>query len=282
VGFGTRPGYAGTTLTKTGDGALVIARGGIQGYSADTTIDIQQGRVEFNSNENTHYANYYLDADLRHGRPSVTGQYLTVQVADGAEVAFHAYTYPIDENWWNGGDYGPDSMHEIEQLDAAGTVRLGGLWTPSDDAWDQAYYDLFESGMASPTGDGPSLEPETALARQARLDVAGDLTLHATSALEIVLGADSALDPWQVTVGGTLTQAGELVIIDDGTLGVGEFNLFDAGAFAGDFDALVLPAGWTGTYSPIDGELSITAVPEPGAMSLLAIGGLGALLRRRR
>ncbi|MFP3937999.1 MAG: PEP-CTERM sorting domain-containing protein [Phycisphaerae bacterium] len=274
VGFGTRSGDTNTTLTKTGDGALVIARGGIQGYETGTTLDIQAGRVEFNSNEATNNPNYYCGGN---------GQTLNIDVAAGAEVDFHAYSYPIENNWYTGSSYGPESTHEIKSLDAAGTVKLGGLWSPSSDQWDTDYYNLFEAGTSSPTGYGPDLRPETANAGDAKLDLTGDLTLAETSLFKIILGADSAGEDWQALIGGTFSQAGDLQIVSDGTLDVGTYDLFDADTFSGSFANLVLPtSAWDGSYDETNGILSVTAVPEPMTLAMLGIGSLAVMLKRKR
>lgn len=263
VGIGTRKGSTNTTLTKTGGGALVVARGGIQGYEVGTTLDIQEGRVEFNSNPDQVTPTYYAGGQ---------GQTLHIDLAEGAEIDFHAYTYPIETNPWSGstGNYGPASTHGIASLDAAGLVKLGGLWSPSSDAWDQAYEAVL-TGIA----------PETANAFDAVLDVAGDLTFAATAELQIILGTTEAKSGHErITVDGTFTQAGMLTIIDDGSMDIGSYDLIGAGSLAGSFQ-LNLPAGYQGDYDPTTGVLDITAIPEPTGLLLLASAG-SALLRRRR
>ena len=179
------------------------------------------------------------------------------------------YTYPFTWTTWAVKSYGPESMHGIKSLDAAGTVRLGGLWKASDDALDQEYEALLTS-----------IRPETASARDARLHVDGNLTLHATTDFQVVLGAASAAEDWRGFIAGAFTQAGTLTIVDDGTLDVGTYDLFDATSFTGGF-ALSLPLGWDGSYDASTGVLEIAAVPEPAAVVVLA-GGLVALRRRRR
>ena len=53
------------------------------------------------------------------------------------------------------------------------------------------------------------------------------------------------------------------------------------GTLTGTFDSPVLPAGYSLDYG--DGtDSQVTLVPEPGTLALLGLGGLGALLRRRR
>ncbi|MGC9453936.1 MAG: PEP-CTERM sorting domain-containing protein [Phycisphaerae bacterium] len=255
VGFGTRAGYTNTTLTKTGDGALVIARGGIQGYETGTMLDIQAGRVEFNSNEATNRPNYYCGGN---------GQTLQIQVAAGAEVDFHAYSYPIENNWYTSSSYGPESTHEVKSLDAAGTVKLGGLWSPSSDQWDTDYYNLFEAGTASPTGYGPALQAETANAGDAVLDVSDNLTLYGTSDFQILLNSDTGST--KVTVGGTAAVAGGLDLSLDSSYApsFGDvFTLFDAGTLAGQFATV---AG----VSIDGGDKALAVTYDTGADEVLA------------
>ncbi|MBE3069787.1 MAG: PEP-CTERM sorting domain-containing protein [Planctomycetes bacterium] len=43
-----------------------------------------------------------------------------------------------------------------------------------------------------------------------------------------------------------------------------------------------LPWRWQSNMGPYENRIQITVVPEPATLSLVALGGLGALLRRRR
>ncbi len=81
--------------------------------------------------------------------------------------------------------------------------------------------------------------------------------------------------------GGTL----EVALIDGYSPALGDkFDLFDWQAKTGEFDNLVLPAlssglSWDATRINVDGSLSV--VPEPAMLSLLILGGLTSLRRRR-
>ncbi len=252
VGFGTRRGAdAAATVAKLGDGTLVIGRGAPQGYRPDTTLDVQAGSVEFNSDPTQEDANYYLSTE--------SGQNLAVQVADGAAVEFHSYTWPLDENWWTGESYGTDNLHRIVSLDAAGRVKLGGV---DKRDWNG------------------TIGPETAGAAEAMLQISGDATLSDTALFEIVLGAASSAKAVQAEIGGVFSQDGALAVLDDGTLAPGSYNLFDAESFAGDFDQLLFPtSAYQGSYNPADGVLTITQVPEP---VLIALAPALVFFRRRR
>jgi len=259
VGFGdSRNTVVGSTVTKTGTGTLMIARGGIQHYAPGAALDIQQGTVEFNSNPTQTDPTFYST--------SAAGQNLDVQVSNGAAAKFHSYTWPYATNWWEASDTRVDNQHEIEALTSSGTVTLGGLsgYTPRG-------VDL-ETDLAV---------PETAGMSDAFLEIADDATFTGTSLIEIYLSAADAADDFQVDVGGTLSQGGLLSILDTGDLAVGDYDLFDASTFSGAF-SLQLPGYITGSYNDTTGVLSITQViPEPASAALVA-AGLGLVLLRRR
>lgn len=259
VGIGSRAD--GTTMVMTGGGSLVVARGGVQGYRPGSVIDVRHGRVEFNSNEAQTDPNRYLRG--------AAGASLQLLVSATSEVDFNAYTYPYPDNHSNGSTYGVDSLHQVQSIDARGKIRLGGLWSPSADQLDIDYHDLLEA-----------VKPETADARDARLEVMGDLVLHPTSTLEIVLGGENRADAWRVDVAGAFAQCGVLSIIDDGTLAHGTYRLFDDDvAFSGGF-TLELPPGFTGSYDNSTGALTITTVPESvSRTTVFASGGTGARAR---
>lgn len=113
---------------------------------------------------------------------------------------------------------------------------------------------------------------------------AGALSLQNTAVVQMEL---SGLGVDNITVGGLLTYDGTLAITLVGGYRpeVGEtFALFDAGSVAigSQFDAITFNrTGYAGEMNYATGVLTITAVPEPSTLGLLAVAGV-ALLRRRR
>ncbi|MFW5839574.1 MAG: PEP-CTERM sorting domain-containing protein [Planctomycetota bacterium] len=258
VHFGTyRGATAGAVLTKIGQGELIIARGGIQGYIDGDRMDIQAGTVEFNSDPGQPDQHYYTNA--------ASGQNLEILVADGAAVKFHSYTWPYDTNWAASqygtpsvDDYGTDNTHRIKSITAGGYILVGGLTQTQAN----------------------NLPAETAAANDAKLYVKQDVALTASAVLEIVLGADDLSDDFQVLIDGMFSQNGTLKITNAGNLGVGQYDLFDAGTFTGSF-AVVDLGGFVGAYDNTTGVLDIQAIPEPATMGLLAGGCLYVIHRRR-
>jgi hypothetical protein len=257
VGFGDgRSTTSGSTLTKVGDGALVIARGGIQHYAPGALMDVQEGAVEFNSDPTPNgQPTYYAT--------SAAGQNLEIDVATDAAVAFRSYTWPYSTNWWTGSSYGTDNRHRIKSLSSDGAVVLGGLspYTPRG-------VDL----------DTDLDVPETAGLSDAFLEISDSATFNGI--VQILLDASDSVDDYQVDVDGLLSQNGALEILNAGALDVGTYDLFDANSFSGSF-SLLLPTGYFGSYNNSNGVLTITQVPEPATLMLLALA-MGAILALRR
>lgn len=122
------------------------------------------------------------------------------------------------------------------------------------------------------------------------LTVDGDFALDASSIIEIELGGLSRGDEYDALVitgnavfHGTL----DVSLFNGFSVNVGDaFDILDFASVSGEFSELILPELEEGVYWDTSrlyttGEVSVTDVPEPGTMTLLALGGL-ALIRRRR
>ncbi len=256
VGFGTQRAEANTTLTKTGAGKIVIARAGIQGYGSNTTLDIQDGWIEFNSDATQQEANYYL----QNTSSSAT---VKLEVAAGGGVAFHAYTWPDNTNWWSGsgGTHGVDNRHQVASVNASGTVRVGGLWSPTADSWDQYYQTQMDS-----------LAPETATEGDAFVQVSGSFTLASSALLDVTLGSVTPA-AGKIDVGGSASLDGVLALTlesgYDPSLGT-DLLLIDSSARSGIFDQVqgVLFAAGKALAVTYDGNQVWVTVAKPGDMNL--------------
>jgi autotransporter-associated beta strand protein len=139
---------------------------------------------------------------------------------------------------------------------------------------------LTVNGILAPGGDALDT---------ARFTVNGNLTLGGGS--ESVFQINGLTDGTQfdaVTVGGSLTYGGTLTLNFGFAPVVGTtFDLFDFTSRAGtsEFSAInFVNTGYAGTFDYTTGVLTVTAVPEPGAITLLAAGAAAFTVfgRRRR
>lgn len=147
-----------------------------------------------------------------------------------------------------------------------------------------------QSGAGNFTGTGTvyyvgDLRPGNS---PAAVSYAGDLVFGGASKLVLELGGLAEGAQYDhVSVDGTLAEDGTLDVVLYGgfTPGVGDtFDLIDAGAVTGSFDAVNLPAlggglGWDTSQFASKGTVSV--VPEPATGALL-LGGLVLLGIRRR
>jgi autotransporter-associated beta strand protein len=118
------------------------------------------------------------------------------------------------------------------------------------------------------------------------LDV-GSLTLAggSTSLFDITGPGDgSGANADEILASGAVTFGGVLELNFGGNYGDGAWDLFDFATSAGDFASINDVSGnYVGlNFDPSTGILSTSPVPEPGAVGLLALGGIAMLVRRRR
>ena len=111
------------------------------------------------------------------------------------------------------------------------------------------------------------------------LHVSGDASFDNGSTLDVEIGSLSACDLLAITGNLSLATTGAGVTLNvtgtaDGSLYM--IATFD-GSRDGEFTTLNLPDGYTIVYN----DHSIQLTPEPATLVLVALGGLGALLRRK-
>ncbi len=147
-----------------------------------------------------------------------------------------------------------------------------------------------QSGAGSFTGTGTvyfigDLRPGNS---PAAVSYGGDVAFGGASSLLLEIGGlVSGAQYDHLDIGGALHANGDLVLalLDGFTPQFGDtFDLFDVGAFAGDFDTISAPAlsdGNAWDFSALKTTGSVTVVPEPGVGALL-LSALGFLGMRRR
>ena len=121
------------------------------------------------------------------------------------------------------------------------------------------------------------------------IDLEGELTIYEYEGLtETVGGTDIkwTITGWHQTILAGDIVGNELVVVPTGTYRpfVGDPDVNNVEVFDGDLDTEVLGYTFTGAAGDIGSGtvLGVHLVPEPGTMVLLALGGIGTLIRRRR
>jgi len=121
------------------------------------------------------------------------------------------------------------------------------------------------------------------------IDTDGGLTLYEYDGLaETVGGIDIkwTLTSWHQTILAGDIVGNELVVVPTGTYRpfIADPPVNNVEVFDGNLDTEVLAYTFTGLAGDIGSgdTLGVTLTPEPATMSLLALGGLGVLARRRR
>ncbi|HEY4415953.1 MAG TPA: autotransporter-associated beta strand repeat-containing protein [Verrucomicrobiae bacterium] len=130
---------------------------------------------------------------------------------------------------------------------------------------------------------GASLAPGTA-STTGTLTIGGNLALVAGSSASVKISMDGGASNDTVTVVGSVTYAGTLVVTHTGTsplVNGTQFQLFTAGSHTGNFanaaSVAILPSG-TGTFDPSTGKLTITASGVPFSFNPVTVSGGNLIL----
>jgi hypothetical protein len=120
------------------------------------------------------------------------------------------------------------------------------------------------------------------------LKFGGNLSLSSSATVRMELGGTLRGAQFDaVEVAGTLLYAGtlEIVLVNGFVPAIGStFDLFDGFASqSGNFSSITFSSpDRAGTFNPATGVLTVSEVPEPGALGLVAIGFAMLGFRRRK
>ena len=237
------------------------------GYASSGTLNMGGGEQSTYGNNNP--GETYLS-----GTAAVTYDFLNVQVWNyhlSGSASFNGNNLYLSRNggWLNGAgttngiDGSGVIMHDSSTM-AAGNITLGL------DAGFAARLIMRDSASVTTTGNlqiaaGNTGAVKVTVSKNASLDVGGDVAITTDA---------------YVQTGGTVTVAGDLTFSGTGLLYVGGGSW----TLAGDQTAAMATAQGAGqliaTVTLSGGNTILT--PEPATMCLLAIGGIGVLVRRRR
>ncbi|HEV8606105.1 MAG TPA: PA14 domain-containing protein [Tepidisphaeraceae bacterium] len=274
---------AGGAATKTGSGALTIS--GAQGHGAGAALTVNQGTVNLNSNAGT--------------AGSAAGSNLSLNIVGGAGAATVALGSNQDLAGLNVATADPNSQTlDLASPAVAGQFHSVRVYAANLVTAKAALYNAIVN--ANQAG---ALDP---------LDGIRDSGLHASSGigLAVLSGSDNVFI--RPTKTGDLNLDGNVTISDFidlasnfGTVGTatwqeGDLN-YDRNVTISDFIDLASNFGssYAGAAAPVsssdlqtlasfassigvDPSVIGSAVPEPTTLSLLAIGAMGLMSRRRR
>jgi len=272
---------AGGAATKTGSGALTIS--GASGHAAGAALAVNQGTVNLNSNQGT--------------AGSAAGSNLSLSVVGGAGTARVNLGSSQDLKGLNV-QFGDASTQTLDLASpaAAGGFHSVAVYASNLAAAKASLWDAIVNAN-KPGADDP-------------LDGITDSNLHASSGVGLAQFADNIqvrstrvgdvnLDG-NVSIADFLQLAGNFGTVGTATWQEGDLN-YDRNVSIADFLALAgnFGSSYTGSSgavsaadiqtvanfaSSIGADPSVvgSAVPEPGTLSLLAVGAMGLMSRRRR
>lgn len=250
------------TVTKTGSASLILA--GEQAYQAGATLDINDGRVDFQT-----------DAVGGAIKTGAAGQFLTVDVADGAAAAFTAPLVRIERLIV--ADGAVVALGHGSSVQAGDSVTIGG-----------GELDLADWGGAAsePFGTAFDLIVADSGLTGTFASVVG-VDLGAGKALAVTYAADRVSA--SVALPGDANLDGTVNVVDLGLL-AGAWNApgdwghgdFDGSGFVDSHDLGLLQAHWhqSTATAALEGEAAAT-VPEPVTSFSLALTAAQLLAGRR-